>query len=126
MKATQTVDIVAFVKAEEVAPYYFDTPYYLERGKRGEKGYALLRDVLKETGYVGVAQVIIRSRQHIAAVIPVDRVLVLNLLRYSYEIRDAKELELPETGEASGVSAKEMEMAKRLVEGMAETWNPEQ
>src|ERR1044072_8654448 len=71
VEATQTVDIVAFVNAAAVAPYYFDTPYYLEPGKRGEKGYALLREILLRTGRVAIANVVIRSRQHLAAVIPV-------------------------------------------------------
>src|SRR5919206_1031234 len=87
VEATQTVDIVAFVDAAAVAPYYFDAPYYLEPGKRGEKGYTLLREVLRETERIAVANVVIRSRQHLAALVPLERVLVLNTLRFAHEIR---------------------------------------
>lgn len=126
VKATQTVEIVSFVEAGTVAPYYFETPYYLEPGKRGEKGYALLRDVLARTGRIGIAQVVIRSRQHLAALMPVERMLVLNTLRYADEIRDTKELTFPEVGKASGVTDKELQMAERLMEDMSEPWKPGQ
>jgi DNA end-binding protein Ku len=126
VKATQTVDILAFVNAAEIPPYYFDTPYYLEPGKRGEKGYALLRDTLKNAGLVGVANVVLRSRQHLAAVIPVERALVLMTMRFADEVRPLKELELPDADAAkAGVTAKEMEMAARLVEDMTEAWAPD-
>jgi len=124
VKATQTVEILSFVGADAVAPYYFETPYYLEPGKRGEKGYALLRDVLVRTKRIGIAQVVIRSRQHLAALLPVDRMLVLNTLRYANEIRDAKELTFPEAGKAAGISDRELQMGERLVEDMTDEWNP--
>ena len=126
VKATQTVEILSFVDADAVAPYYFETPYYLEPGKRGEKGYALLREVLARTHRIGIAQVVIRSRQHLAALLPVDRMLVLNTLRYANEIREAKELTFPEAGKAAGLSDKELQMAERLVEDMSDEWNPAQ
>lgn len=126
VKATQTVEILSFVRADAVAPYYFETPYYLEPGKRGEKGYALLREVLTRTQRIGIAQVVIRSRQHLAALLPVDRTLVLNTLRYAGEIRDAKELTLPEAGKAAGLTDKELQMAERLVEDMSDEWDPAQ
>src|SRR5918993_2540864 len=125
VQATQTVDIVAFVDAASVAPYYYDTPYYLEPGKRGEKGYTLLREVLKRTGRIGIANVVIRSRQHLAAVIPVDRMLVMNTLRWANEIRSVAELELPAEGKGE-LSDKELAMAQRLVDDMTEKWKPEQ
>ena len=125
VKATQTVEIVGFVDADAVAPYYFDTPYYLEPGKRGEKGYTLLREVLRRTGRVGIARVVIRSRQHLAAVVPLERVLVLNTLRYAHELRALSDLALPESG-AGEVSEKELAMAERLVDDMTEKWKPEQ
>jgi DNA end-binding protein Ku len=126
VKATQTVDILGFVDQASIAPYFFETPYYLEPGKRGEKGYALLRDVLKRTNRVGIAQVVIRARQHLAALIPFDRLLVLNTLRYPAEIRSPAELELPETGKTAGLTDKELQMGERLVEDMAEEWKPAQ
>jgi DNA end-binding protein Ku len=125
VEATQTVEIVAFVDAAAVAPYFYESPYYLEPGKRGEKGYTLLREVLKRTGRIAIANVVIRSRQHLAAVIPVDRVLLLNTLRWANEIRSMADLELPESG-MGGVTDKELAMAERLVEDMADDWKPEQ
>jgi DNA end-binding protein Ku len=125
VEATQTVDIVSFVDAESVPPYYFDTPYYLEPGKRGEKGYRLLREVLRRTGRIGIANVVIRSRQHLAAVVPLEKVLVLNLLRYANEIRPESELALPDAG-AGDLNDKELTMGERLVEDMSEPWRPEQ
>jgi DNA end-binding protein Ku len=125
VEATQTVDIVAFVDAASVAPYYYDTPYYLEPGKRGEKGYTLLREVLRKTGRVGIANVVIRSKQHLAALIPLERMLLMNTLRFANEIRPASELDLPAEG-LNGVSEKELAMAERLVDDMTDTWKPEQ
>ncbi|HEX2825333.1 MAG TPA: Ku protein [Burkholderiales bacterium] len=125
VEATQTVDIVGFVDAASVAPYYYDTPYYLEPGKRGEKGYKLLREVLRKTGRIGIANVVIRSKQHLAALIPLENMLLMNTLRFANEIRPASELDLPEEG-SSGVSDKEIAMAERLVDDMTEKWKPEQ
>jgi DNA end-binding protein Ku len=126
VEATQTVDIVAFVDAAAVAPYYYDTPYYLEPGKRGEKGYVLLREVLRRTGRVGIANVVIRSKQHLAALIPLERMLLMNTLRFAHEIRPASELNLPEEG-LNGLSEKEIAMAERLVDDMTEKkWDPTQ
>ena len=127
VKATQTVDILSFVAQDDIAPYYFDTPYYLEPGRRGEKGYALLRETLRRSGRVGLATVVIRSRQHLAAVIPVGPVLLMNTLRFADEIRSMAELQLPDDDlKALGVSDRELDMAERLVEGMVEDWAPEQ
>jgi DNA end-binding protein Ku len=125
VEATQTVDIVGFVDAAAVAPYYYDTPYYLEPGKRGEKGYRLLREVLRKTGRVGIANVVIRSKQHLAALIPLEQILVMNTLRFANEIRPASELDLPGAG-MDGLSDKEIAMAERLVDDMTEKWKPEQ
>lgn len=125
VEATQTVDIVAFVDAASVAPYYYDTPYYLEPGKRGEKGYALLREVLRKSGKVGIANVVIRSKQHLAALIPLERMLLMNTLRFANEIRSMADLNLPDEGKA-GLSDKEIAMGERLVDDMTEKWNPDQ
>src|SRR6476660_9257009 len=93
VEATQTVDIVAFVNTEEVAPTYFETPYYLAPDKRGEKGYALLRETLKATKKIAIATVVIRTRQYLAALIPNGDVIVLNTLRYTNELKLAKDLD---------------------------------
>jgi DNA end-binding protein Ku len=113
------------LNATSVAPYYFDTPYSLEPGKRGEKGYTLLREVLRRTGRIAIANVVIRSRQHLAAVVPLERVLVMNTLRFANEIRPLSELTLPDAG-PGGVNEKELAMAERLVDDMTEDWNAEQ
>jgi len=127
VEATQTVDLLCFVDAAEIPPMYFDTPYYLEPGRRGEKGYALLRESLRRSGRVGLATVVIRTRQHLAAVIPVDHALVLDTLRFADEIRPLAQLRLPEADlKALGVSSRELDMAERLVDSMAEAWAPEQ
>src|SRR2546423_1965407 len=110
VEATQTVDIVAFVDAASVAPYYYDTPYYLEPGKRGEKGYTLLREVLRRTGKIGIANVVIRSRQHLAALIPLERMLLINTLRFATEIRSTYDLTQPESVHA-GLSAMQIAQA---------------
>jgi DNA end-binding protein Ku len=125
VEATQTVDIVGFVEADSIPPYYFDAPYYLAPDKHGAKGYALLRETLERTGRVGIATVVIRTRQHVAALYARDNVLVLNTLRYHDELRAAKDLDVPETLKAAKVTPKEIDMAERLVEDMAEEWKPE-
>lgn len=125
VKATQTVDIQDFVDGADIPLTYFDKPYYLEPEKGGDKVYALLREVLARTGKVGIAKVVLRSRQHLAALIPRGRILVLELLRFADELRSPEEIRAPEADpEALGVSQKEMDMAVRLVEGMAEPWDP--
>jgi DNA end-binding protein Ku len=119
-EASRTVDIVAFVELAEVAPIYFETPYYLAPGKRGEKAYALLRDTLRKSGKAGIATVVIRTKQYLAALFPLDDVLVLNTLRYHDELKKPSSLEVP----GAKVSAKELDMAMRLVEDMAGKWQP--
>jgi DNA end-binding protein Ku len=126
IEATQTIDIKAFVDADEVAPTYFETPYYLAPDKRGDKGYALLRETLKVTNKIAIATVVIRTRQYLAALIPSDDVIVLNTLRYTNELRPATDLKVPSGNlKASGVSPREIEMAKTLVDEMTEQWKPE-
>ncbi|HEX2223575.1 MAG TPA: Ku protein [Thermoanaerobaculia bacterium] len=122
-EATQTVDIVDFVDLEEISPIYFDKPYFLGPDKKGAKSYALLRETLKRTGKVGIAKVVIRTKQYLSAVIPQDDVLLLMLLRFGHEVRDAGDLDLPSG--LGGVSERELEMAERLVEGMVDEWDPD-
>jgi DNA end-binding protein Ku len=117
----KTVDIQAFVELDDIAPQYFETPYYLIPGKRGEKAYALLRDTLKKAGKAGIAMVMIRTKQYLAALVPQDDILVLNTLRFHEELKQPKDFDIPSTK----VSAKELDMAMRLVEDMADEWKPE-
>jgi DNA end-binding protein Ku len=126
VEATQTVDIVTFVDAGEIAPTYFETPYYLSPDKRGEKGYALLRETLKATKKIAIATVVIRTRQYLAALIPSGDVIVLNTLRYHNELKPVQDLDVPSgTLKSAGVSSREIDMAKKLVDEMTDKWEPE-
>ncbi len=123
--ASRTVALVNFVDAAEIDPWYYETPYYLEPLKRDSKGYALLREVLQKTNKVGIARVVLRSRQYLAALVARGEVLVLNTLRYAHEVRDPKEIIVPpEDLGKLGVSAPELRMAEQLVEGMSDRWDP--
>ena len=127
VKATQTIDIQAFVSADEIPVEYFESPYYLAPGARGQKVYALLRETLKTAKRIAVAQVVIRTTQHLAAIVVNGRALMLNTLRYHDELVDPKGLELPADGlKAAGVSVKEVELAKRLIDDMTGHWKPEE
>jgi DNA end-binding protein Ku len=123
---TQTVEITDFVDLDDIDTVFYDKPYYLAPMGKNPKGYALLREALKRTRKVGIAKVVIRSREHLAAVVPQGDVLVLEILRYPNEIRATEELEVPgEDLGALGVNERELEMAERLVEGMTAEWSPE-
>jgi DNA end-binding protein Ku len=126
VEATQTVEIMEFVEGAEISPRFFDKPYYLQPDKKARKSYALLREVMRRTGKYGIGKIVLRSRQYIAAVFPEGDVIVVNLLRYPYELRDASTLDLPEQNEKSmGMSDGEIRMAERLVESMVDEWNPQ-
>jgi len=124
VEATQTVDIVGFVDRHDIPPYYLESPYYLAPGKNGDKGYALLREVLDKQGKVAVATVVIRTRQHIAMVYARHNVLVLNTLRYDNELRPTKGLEVPKDLKDAKVQPNEMKMAERLIDDMTIPWDP--
>jgi DNA end-binding protein Ku len=127
VEATQTIDIQAFVDAADVPLTYYEQPYYLAPSRGGAKVYALLRETLRKAGKIGIATVVIRTKQHLCALVCVEDKIVLNTLRYASEIRDATELKLPPaTMKAAGISDKELQMALSLVEGMSEEWKPEQ
>ncbi|MCW3148207.1 Ku protein [Stutzerimonas stutzeri] len=125
-EATQTLDIVAFVDAKEISFLYIDTPYYLTPERRGEKVYALLRETLIQTGKVGIANVVLRNKQHLAVVMPLGKALVMNTLRWADEVRGVEYLELKDEALDPDLAERELEMAKRLVEDMSEKWKPEQ
>jgi len=125
--ATQSIDILAFVNADQVPLIYYEQPYYLAPGKGGDKVYALLRETLREVGKIGIANVVIRVKQHLAALVCVGDTIVLNTLRYPDEIRPTDELKIPGADtKAAQVTEKELQMAKALVEGMSEKWKPQQ
>ena len=105
-EATKTIDIEAFVAGEEIDPTFYDKPYFLEPGKGSKKGYVLLHHALAESKRVGIARVVIRTRQYIAALMPHNDVLMLILLRYGQELRSAADLDIPKGGaKANGVTA---------------------
>ncbi|GAB7525672.1 non-homologous end joining protein Ku [Paraburkholderia sp. 2C] len=124
-ESTQTVDILAFVEAPEISFLYLDTPYYLTPDRKGEKVYALLREALKDSGKVGIANVVMHNKQHLAALIPIGPVLALNTLRWAGEVRSYDELKLPDDNrKKAGVTPRELEMAKKLIDDMSDTWDP--
>ena len=123
VEATQTVNIINFVSLDEVDPLLFYKPYYLEVGKGGDKAYVLLRDALVESGKIAIAMVVIRTRQHLAAVKPQKKGLMLELMHFPEELIDASEFKEPVEKPAGKA---EMEMAKQLIQSMTSEWKPEQ
>jgi len=122
LEATQTVDIQDFVDLDEIDPMFFYKPYYLEPQKGGDKAYVLLRDSLKNSNKVGIAKVVIKTRQYLAGVKPEDDVLVLELMHFGDELADAGKLHVPKKMEAG---KREMDMAKALIGSMTAKWDPE-
>jgi len=127
VKATQTVEIAGFTDLADIPFMYFDKPYYLEPINKGEKVYALLRESLKRRKKAGIAKVVLRSRQYLAALVAQGDMLVLELLRYEHELRDPVQFSVPGHDlEALGIRPKELEMAERLVDDMSTAWDPSQ
>jgi DNA end-binding protein Ku len=122
LEATQTVDIQDFVDLDEIDPMFFYKPYYLEPQKGGDKAYALLRDSLKESNKVGIAKVVIKTRQYLAGVKPEDGALVLELMHFADDLADTEKLHVPKKAE---VGKRELDMAKALIDSMSSKWNPE-
>jgi DNA end-binding protein Ku len=122
VEATQSVDIVEFVDLDEIDPMFFDRPYYLEPDKRGAKAYALLRESLKRSNKVGIAKVVIKTRQHLAALKPEGAGLVLELMHFAEELVPANSLQIP--GHVD-ISQKELGMAGELIGQMTGKWEPE-
>jgi DNA end-binding protein Ku len=125
VEASRTIDIQTFVDRSAIAPYYFETPYYLVPDKNGERVYSLLREALEQSQKLAVATFVLRSRQHVAALIPVDKVIVLNTLRYQEEIQPQPDVAAASTKKATATSGKELQMALKLVEEMTEAWKPD-
>ena len=121
LRKTRTVDIVDFVKAEQIDDRYFETPYYLLPAKGGEHAYALLREAIKQSGRIGIAKFILRDAQHLAAVEVIGESLVLTVMRFADELVDQGQFELPR---AEGARKQELEMAIALVNSLASDWDP--
>ena len=124
-KTTQTIEIEGFVKAPEIPFVYLDRPYYLEPASKGEKVYALLREAMAASGVIGIARVVMHTKEHLAALVPSGAGLVLNTLRWSNEIRDMDALELPAAGQqAAKLKDSELKMAEQLIGDMTVAWKP--
>jgi DNA end-binding protein Ku len=123
IEATQTVDIASFVKLDEVNPIFFHKPYYMEPQKGGDKAYVLLRDALRASGKIAIAKVVIKTRQHLAAVKPQGKGLMLELMHFASELIDIDEFKLPESKETG---KKELQMARALIDSMSDEWKPEE
>jgi DNA end-binding protein Ku len=123
-EATQSVEILEFVELDQINPMYFDTPYYLEPEKKGRHAYALLRESLREANKVGIARVVIRSREHLAALKPNGEALVLELMHFADELVEQSDFDFPELKEK--VAPAELKVAKLLIDTMSvETFEPE-
>ena len=125
VEASRTIDIQTFVDRVAIAPYYFDTPYYLVPDKNGERVYALLREALEQSVKLAVATFVLRRRQHVAALMPVDEIIVLNTLRYQDEIQPHPDVAAATARKAGATGNRELQMALKLVEEMSEKWQPE-
>jgi DNA end-binding protein Ku len=122
LEATQTVDILDFVDIDEIDPMYFYKPYYLEPQKGGDKAYVLLREALADGKKVGIAKVVIKTRQYLAGVKALKHALVLELMHFAEELSDAEKLNVPKKQE---VGKREKDMAEALVKSMTSKWDPQ-
>jgi DNA end-binding protein Ku len=122
LEKTKTVDILDFVDPAEVDERYFETPYYLQPGKGADRAYALIREAIRDSGKIGVAKIILRDAQHLAALEVIGDALVLTMMRFADELADLGEFRFPKTGD---IRAAELKMAKQLVESLAAKWEPE-
>jgi DNA end-binding protein Ku len=121
LESTSTIDILDFVKQDEIDPRYFETPYYLLPAKGGEKAYALLREAIRESGSVGIGKIILHQKQHLAGVKVVGNALMLELMRFANELVDATEYAFPP---ARDVKPQERKMALQLVDSLTDTFDP--
>jgi DNA end-binding protein Ku len=121
VEKTRTVDIIDFVKAEEIDDRFFETPYYLVPAKGGERAYALLREAIRDSGRIGIAKFILRDAQHLAAVEVIEQAIVLSVMRFAEELVDVAQFEFPAAGD---VRKAELDMAKALVNSLAAEWDP--
>jgi DNA end-binding protein Ku len=122
-KTMQTIEIETFVQANEIPFVHLERPYYLEPLAKGEKVYALLREAMLAQGVIGIARVVMHTKEHLAALIPAGPALMLNTLRWASEIRDIEDLKLPAAGKsAANLKDSELKMAAQLVADMTDTW----
>jgi DNA end-binding protein Ku len=122
LEKTKTIDILDFVDPAEIDERYFETPYYLQPAKGADRAYALLREAIRESGQVGIAKVILRDAQHLAAVEAIGNAIVLTMMRFADELADLGEFRFPK---AEGIRPAEMKMARQLIDNLSAKWNPE-
>lgn len=122
LEKTKTIDILDFVDPEEIDERYFETPYYLQPGKGADRAYALLRDAIEKSGKVGIAKIILRDAQHLAAVETIKDAMVLTMMRFADELADLSEFRFPKS---EGIRPGEMNMALQLIESLSAKWEPE-
>jgi DNA end-binding protein Ku len=118
--ATQSIDVLDFVRMDEIPPLFFERPYYVIPERRGIKAYAVLRDAMASKGYAAIALVVLRTRQHLCAVVPHGNGLVLELLRFAHELRPMEKVAVG----AAKATPREIALAEQLIEGMASAWDP--
>jgi DNA end-binding protein Ku len=121
LEKTRTIDILDFVKADEIDDRFFEAPYYLVPSKGGERAYALLREAIRDSGRVGIAKFILRDAQHLAAVEAIGAAIVLSIMRFADELADVRGFDFPSS---EGMRKPELDLAKALVNSLAAEWNP--
>jgi DNA end-binding protein Ku len=117
---TKIIEISEFVNENEIESYFFETPYFLEPQKAGEKAYVLLREALKKSGKVGVGSFVLRSKESLCVLKPLDTVIVLNKIRFAQEIRNVNDLHIPQQ---SAIKKEELKMAMSLIDQLSTTFN---
>jgi DNA end-binding protein Ku len=122
VKATQTLDIQDFVPADQIDPAFFETPYFIVPQKRATKAYVLLREALKKKSAIAVATFVLRTREHLCAIMPVGDALMLEVLRFGHELRTPKDMALP--AKDASIGDRELAMAEQLIDGMMTDWEP--
>jgi DNA end-binding protein Ku len=122
LEKTKTIDILDFVDTDEIDERYFETPYYIQPGKGADRSYALLREAIRESGKMGIAKMILREAQHLAAVEVIGEAMVLTMMRFADELADLSDFRFPK---AAGIRPQELKMALQLIDNLAAKWDPE-
>jgi DNA end-binding protein Ku len=122
LEKTRTIDIIDFVDPKEIDERYFETPYYLQAGKGADRSYALLREAIRDSGRIGIAKIILREAQHLAAVEAIGDALVLTMMRFADELADLGDFKFPHKAD---IRPAELKMARQLIDNLAAEWNPE-
>jgi DNA end-binding protein Ku len=122
IEKTKTIDILDFVDPDDVDERYFETPYYLQPGKGADRAYALLREAIRDSGKIGIAKIILRDAQHLAAVEAIDQAIVLTMMRFADELADLDDFKFPASRD---IRPPELKMAKQLIDNLSATWEPE-